>query len=56
MALRCIALTCFVLLGLAFALLCFARFSGTHRPGSGSDNVMRCPVLLTLGVRHCEYQ
>ena len=55
-ALRCIALTCFALLGLAFALLCFARPSGAHRPGPGNNNVMRCLVLLTLDVGPCEYQ
>ena len=32
------------------------RSSGTHRPGSGDNNVLRCLVLLTLDVRHCEYQ
>ena len=35
---------------------CFARPSGAHRPGPGNNDVMRCPVLLTLDVGPCEYQ
>ena len=56
MALRCIALTCFALFGLAFALLCFARPSGAHRPGPANNDVMRYFVLLTFHVGQCEYQ
>ena len=35
---------------------CFARPSGAHRLGPGSEDVMRCLVLLTFHVGHCEYQ